>query len=262
MTPDVEINAIMSDPEFDPVQYFKNIDLHTRLSKLTNKLLDIPGIFIALIESPYYQFLESEPRWISGEVFEQLFDAEYEMWTKTGSGNNRWYGLILGDHCICYFKKIRYTNKIVIDKPGRKNHKDAAWWRKEWARLGLYNMKGGAPKDASQIDLTRGHLKTLFQKLGYEGSWRQKASDTKFRMRKWNPRHLVQLTVMAKGNRCHIKAVEGDTYYGSKPRLEEEITIQMKDDYKLTARAILNWASSLSWNEALKGAIENTLAEV
>jgi hypothetical protein len=254
----------MSDPEFDPIRYFKNIDLHTRLGNLTNKLLDLPGIFIALIESPYYRFLESEPRWISGDVFEQLFEAEYEMWTKTGAGRNRWYGLILGDHCTCYFKKINSTNKIVIDKPGRKKHKDAAWWRKEWTRLGLYNMKGGTPKGVNQIDLTRGCLKELFQKLGYEGNWRQKASDSKFRMRKWNPQSVINLTVMAKGNHCVVAAKEELPYRYGNPKVakEDKITIQMDDDYKTTAKAILDWASTLSWNEALKGAIENKMAKV
>jgi hypothetical protein len=136
--------AVLADPEFDVEGFVKNINIHYQNKQIARMLGSHASIFLSLIEDGEYKFLEIMSEFIDEDVFKQLSDQGYEMWTrikKTTSNwrrDSRWIGLVINPELAIHYRALGHSHRDQTTFEVVSGKSAADKMRKKWKRLRMY----------------------------------------------------------------------------------------------------------------------------
>jgi hypothetical protein len=263
MKQDLEINGIVSDPNFDVEKFLYCIDLHESNPTLVPTLMNDPSLFLYIAESPYYQTLNRHVE--RGQFSEDIFkhfneEMGLEVWTKETKSKNLWYGVIASDELAIGYRRVRWRREVEV----WQGKNAAAEARSRWSSLKMYKLGDDVARTEARvpgerpIDLIRTALISEMQSYGWGSSYQRRRAQVSPRLYLRSSADyykITQMNITTKGRKniqvALLKNVKKQGTWGQYTTTEvahetviPNVVKDVERDPKEIAKEVLTWLKS------------------
>lgn len=184
-----DAKAIISNPEFDAVEFIEQVNIHYSNPKIVQSLSSEAMVLLSILDSGSYAYLEECPHFILPSTFEKLSEMGYETWEKkknSGSRDSYWYGLYVDDlEMGITWKKIyggswrpKYDLELTKKPKETKQEDFLKALRKRWRQLkmlqkGVEHVK--KERKEGQVFNIREKMIEILQKMGFSGYYNSRS---------------------------------------------------------------------------------------
>ena len=173
-------NQIISNPDFDVLEFIKHLDMHYDNDNIVRALFKDPTIVLAVIESGYGKFLEGCSRYLDKTTFEKMHTMGFEVWSKT-QNNSMWYGMVIDENTCFHYRYLssRYSNNAqefeIVTKSENPKKTLVEAMRAKWKRLKMLEIgkpiaPKAKPRKVSKMIEVRTNFNEWLKKQGVLGS--------------------------------------------------------------------------------------------